>query len=92
MADSDYPEHDKLRAVQEQSQAIGEFLDLWCPEQGLVLCELVHRGRTGEGYDEYVPARRNLQALLAEHFEIDLDVLEAEKEAMLVALRAVNAA
>jgi hypothetical protein len=24
---SDYPEHDKLRAIHEQSQAIGEFLD-----------------------------------------------------------------
>lgn len=31
---SEYPEHDKLRAIRDKSQAIGEFLD-WLEEGGL---------------------------------------------------------
>jgi hypothetical protein len=30
---SNYPEHDKLTAISDQSQAIGEFLE-WLPSQG----------------------------------------------------------
>lgn len=34
----------------------------------------------------YLPANYNIQMLLAEYFEIDLDVIEQEKRAMLAAL------
>lgn len=42
MADK-YPEHDKLRKVAGESQAIGEFLDFGLPEQHLVLYERIVR-------------------------------------------------
>jgi hypothetical protein len=35
-----YPEHDKLTAVADESQAIGEFLDYGLAQQGLYLEEL----------------------------------------------------
>jgi hypothetical protein len=38
---SEYPEHDKLKAVIEESQAIGEFLDFGLPKQNLALYEFV---------------------------------------------------
>lgn len=48
---SEYPEHDKLAAVREQSQAMGEFLD-FAP---YTLCEFVRQGNNGEKpyLDEY---------------------------------------
>ncbi|HUV10815.1 MAG TPA: hypothetical protein VMX12_07525 [Acidimicrobiia bacterium] len=72
----DYPEHAKLRAVADKSQAIGEFLDEWLPTQGIILAHVDRDGR--------VPS---IQELLAEFFGIDRDKLEAEKRAMLESLR-----
>lgn len=37
----EYPEHDKLKAISEQSQTIGEFLDFGLPKQNLALYEFV---------------------------------------------------
>jgi hypothetical protein len=45
---SEYPEHDKLAAVKEQSQALGEFLDFTLPRLG--------RGDGHVAICEYVPA------------------------------------
>lgn len=36
---SDYPEHDKLHKIKDQSQTIGEFLDFGLPAQGIMLYE-----------------------------------------------------
>ena len=33
---SDYPEHDKLRAIADQTQAIGEFIE-WLEGKGIFL-------------------------------------------------------
>ena len=63
----EYPEHMKLRAISDESQAIYNFLE-WCEEQG------------GTG--------RSIRDLLAAHFEIDQDKIEAEKCAMLESIRA----
>lgn len=41
---SEYPEHDKLDAIKEQSQAIGEFLDF----SPYVLCRVVPEGDNGK--------------------------------------------
>lgn len=35
---SDYPEHDKLMAVREESQTLGEFIE-WLPTADLRICE-----------------------------------------------------
>lgn len=75
---SEYPEHEKLAAIREQSQAIGEFLDLgrW------TLCEL-------REWDDHSPTMEpvNIQDALAEYFGIDQQKIEAEKREMLEALR-----
>jgi hypothetical protein len=80
---SEYPEHEKLHAIHAQSQAIGEFLDLFLPTQGIVLME-------HDAYGDYVPIRRTIPALLAEYFHIDQKKVDAEKDAMLEALRRTN--
>lgn len=83
-----YPEHEKLGAVHEQSQVIGEFLD----HCGYRLCKLrkVECEFCGEPEDAWVPVGEGIQAILADYFEIDLDVLEAEKRAMLDVQRKLN--
>jgi len=35
---SDYPEHDKLQAISDRSQAIGEFLE-WLQDKGVFLAQ-----------------------------------------------------
>jgi hypothetical protein len=77
---SEYPEHEKLHAIHAQSQAIGEFLDVFLPTQGIVLME-------HDPYGDYVPTRRTIPSLLAEFFDIDQAKIDAEKNAMLAALR-----
>ena len=42
-ARSEYPEHDKLAAVKDQSQVIGEFLDFGLPQMRIHLSERITR-------------------------------------------------
>jgi hypothetical protein len=70
----EWPEHEKLHLVVERSQSIGEFIE-WLEGKGIWL---ESNGRRTPGISE----------LLAEFFDIDQDALEAEKVAMLEALRA----
>jgi hypothetical protein len=83
---SDSPEHDKLAAVRERSQAIGEFLDF----SGYKLCEYVAEaevcGECDETVPGYVPVRKSIPDILAAYFNIDQDALEVEKRAALEAL------
>ena len=80
---SDYPEHDKLHAVVEQTQAIGEFVE-WLEGKGIFLARYVE----GSNYPRSVHGFRDL---LAEWAGIDQNKLEAEKRQMLTAQRAANA-
>lgn len=71
---SEYPEHEKLAKIQDESQVIGEFLD-WCADaKGVVLT------RNG-------PAITWNSGLLAEFFSIDQAKIDAEKEQMLADIR-----
>lgn len=111
---SDYPEHEKLRAVAKESQTIGEFLDWMSFEKGIVRASLVEAHKVwvpmekgngfalrqntdGEwGYWEHYSDKLWMDTtpivnLLAEFFNIDQDVLEEEKRAMLNVLRKQNA-
>jgi hypothetical protein len=85
---SDYPEHDKLRAVVDQSQAIGEFLEEFLPSKGIQLCS---RMPVDDDSDElslhFYPIHESTRRLLAEFFGIDDDALEREKRTMLAVLR-----
>lgn len=79
MAESHYPEHEKLKDVEDQSQAIYDFLD-WAEEE---------HGVRLQDHDGFTP-RPPLKTLLAEFFEIDLTKLEEEKDQMLADLRALQ--
>lgn len=92
-----YPEHTKLRAVADESQAIGEFIE----SSGYVLCELrtfiepiddEPGGRTFETEPRLVLVGKPIQQILADYFEIDLDKIEFEKRAILDTLREMNEA
>lgn len=76
--ESKYPEHDKLKAISDDSQTIGEFLD----NCGYTLCEF-RESPTLSDYSEFVPLRKSIQDVLAEYFGIDLNLIEKEKRAML---------
>jgi hypothetical protein len=78
---NEYPEHEKLKAVKDRSQAIGEFLEWLQEEKGLSICKWSDEER------EYLLAYVSTQALLAEFFKIDRKKLEEEKEGMLEAFR-----
>jgi hypothetical protein len=80
---SEYPEHNKLKAIREKSQAVGEFLD-WLPEEGITLCSF------SDENEHYYPCQLTIQQLLAKYFQIDLEVLEKEKQHMLEEIRAQN--
>ena len=83
---SDYPEHDKLTAIKEKSQFIGEFLE-WANCQGMTLCTTEESEYRRER-DAYIPVHKNIEKLLAEFFEVDLMKLEKEKQKMLARIRA----
>ena len=82
---SDHPEHEKLAAIKDKSQTIGEFLE-WLPTQGITLCTYYYGRKKGDD-GGYCPAAASTTALLAKFFDIDLDKLESEKQQMLDSLR-----
>jgi len=71
------PECEKLSAVREKSQPLGEFLDWLERERGLTLAEFE------EHAEHYFPARIGTERLLAEYFNIDLGAAERERSALL---------
>lgn len=87
-SETDYPEHEKLKKVKHTSQAIGEFLE-WLSTQGLTVCE-TYRNPDSLRDGEYFPATSSTNALLARFFEIDLEKIEKEKQAMLEEMRKAN--
>jgi hypothetical protein len=96
--ESKYPECDKIVAVHGQSQKLGEFLD-WLEGKGIHLgrwaptpAELVMNRMTGKRipiHDEetFVELFISREKLLAEFFGIDLNKVEAERQALLEAIR-----
>ena len=88
-----YPEHQKLQAVREKSQAIGEFLEWLRNAKGFRLAQWMKVpdesafAAEGDEVDELVEQFPNVEKLLAEHFQIDLGKLEQEKQAMLDEVR-----
>ncbi len=77
-----YPEHVKLKAHLEESRSIQRFLE-FATEKGHML--------TPDGAESWIrTSDREIEKLLAEHFGIDLEVVEAEKLAMLDEIRKSN--
>ncbi|MCB5280580.1 hypothetical protein [Arthrobacter sp. ES1] len=81
---SEYPEHDKLKAVQDESDAIGTFLE----ESGFILAE--YRDAEGFAESQLLPVQRSTQQVLADYFKINLNELGREKVKMLDAMREMN--
>lgn len=80
-AEAKYPELTKLRAVKDESQKLGEFLE-WLKEHGFTICETYNNSdslRDGE----YFPMRKSTTDLLALYFEIDMEKVETEKRSMI---------
>lgn len=79
-----YPEHEKMKAVEGKSQSIGYFIDT-LQEKGMFICKFLSDEGPHGGL--YIPQTQSIEQLLAEHFEIDLKVIEQEKQAMLEEFR-----
>jgi hypothetical protein len=91
-----YPEHDRLQAVKESSQTIGDFLSWIQEEQSVVLARshkhnenCIENGERvcGAEKDSLVPVFCSITGWLARYFGIDEAKLEAEKRTMLDDLR-----
>lgn len=93
---TDYPEHDKLAAVADDSHTIGEFLE-WLSGEGITLCtwrdratidqDMLQAGVVFIEADHHYPVGWSLEETLARYFDIDQNKLEAEKRALLADLR-----
>lgn len=84
------PECDKLSRIKDKSQVIGEFLEWVQDVKKLSLGEWIEgHDDVGEpnGKEEFMPAVRNTQDLLAEFFDIDMAKVEQEKRAILEEIR-----
>jgi hypothetical protein len=88
-----------LEAREKGSQAIGEFIEWLLNEKGCEICYHSEDRATdewNEQFDEpegfaargaWIPIGQTIEQLLAEHFNIDLHALEAEKRQVLDAIR-----
>lgn len=75
-----YPECEKLAAVKEKSQMLGEFLS-WL--RGNKEFELAKWGRDDYGEDALMPTHASTESLLAEFFDIDMARVEKEHQDMI---------
>jgi hypothetical protein len=82
--EDEYPEHQKMMDCRDDAFIIGAFLE----DGPYMLGEYLSFERGGfPPREEFVPVSKGIQAVLAEYFEIDLDVIEQEKRAMLEKIR-----
>lgn len=79
---NDFPEHEKIDKVKDKSQAIGAFLEWLSYTKGYFIAEGDSDGLHHTGI--------SIQQILAEYFEIDLNLIEREKRKMLEILRERN--
>lgn len=73
------PECERMLAVKDQSQAIGQFIDWLYSEKKWELCARQEH--------KLFPVSLNIEQLLAEYFGIDLKKVEEERRAILDFLR-----
>jgi hypothetical protein len=77
------PELDKLRAIAEISQKIGEFLEWLQSEKHYTIAEWTDA-------ETLQPVGRSIENLLAEYFNINLFTVDKEKQAILDEFRRRN--
>jgi len=90
---NDYPEHERMMQAQEASHAIGQFLE-WLESGGADPDRLrrpvflaYHPSTDPDVNDTIRRFAYNIQELLAQFFDIDLEQIQAEKDAMFADLR-----
>ena len=76
-----FPQLARMQAVQEQSQAIGEFVE-WLGQNGMAICT----SEEGLRGDRFYPVMVPTEELLARHFDVDLQAAEKERRATLAAI------
>lgn len=76
-----YPEHEKLSNIQQQSQFLGEFME-YIQSKNIVLAQY------GE-FDRLYPINKSINIFLAEMFNIDLKKIDEEKNQMIEELRKI---
>ena len=80
----DYPEHERVKAIQREAQAINDFVDWLHEEKELSLYAW------DEATATYCPAQDSVTDLIAEFFGIDCKKLDAEKQKMLDEIRGAD--
>ena len=88
------PECDRMLAVKDKSQVIGNFLE-WLDSVGLVIDRIATKKdeRDDDGEDngieegQRLPYYESIEKLLARYFKIDLNKVDAEQRAILDEIR-----
>jgi len=78
---SEFPECEKMSAIRDKSQVIGEFIEWMKQERGLTICSCSACG------NYYVPTATTIEQLLLKFFDIDQDKVETERRSMLNSMR-----
>lgn len=76
------PELARMKAVQPESQAIGNFL-AWLEENAMWVGHWVEAGEGSDDDEVGMPVRESFERLLARYFQIDLAKVENERRAIL---------
>lgn len=81
---SNYPEHDKLRAIDSvEKQTVQNFIDWLCDESNLIICDFDGFGGYYEYDGVYPQTRLSREQIMAEYFGIELQKLSSEKDRIL---------
>lgn len=76
-----YPEHEKLKSVKRESEIVQSFIDWLFDETNMLICEFDQDGDWYEG--RYPQVRLTREQIMAQYFDIDLQKLSEEKDAIL---------
>ena len=83
----------KMKAIQDKSQIIGDFIDWLNSEKKVYLAKYITRESPFENEEDLVTwAVPNIEKLLAEFFKIDLQKIEQEKLQLLADIRGTKTA
>ena len=97
---TDYPEHEKLKAIKDKSQEIGSFIEWLQVSRQIIFARYEDVEYTVDDLfsdkgnkvkiNELVPFHIPIEQTLAEYFGINLKKLEEEKRQMLDDIRKAN--
>lgn len=87
--ENQYPECEKMAAVKDRSQVIGEFLDWLLNEKEFVIAHY-DPYESDHGGETLVCDQKDIEIWLAEFFNIDLDKIEKERCQILDEIRRKN--